>query len=266
MKEIPDGRDIQRIEEFLDLWGKIRIIKNNFNEAAFKVLGVAVWGNSDFPRCGARFTLDNGGYSDCGGFRESNSRDANLADVIIRIEDEKVKLKLWGKFIKVVRKLYDVQGIHLLERAGDLERLFQVFKHDLQEMDDDGYFSKDTDFETRIPFIILQDLAVNFMKHENKMDMIHEPEKLRESAKELIIYFTKLATPEVIKKCNYELTYCVELFLHYEWPIPKTLMGAAKYLLERDQKELQGEKEIFEEISRKLRKHMKAIRAAMPKN
>lgn len=258
-KELTE-KQIQKIKERLDYWNKTEITKKNFNKVAFELLGVAIWGNPEFPKCGARFTADEG-YSEGGGFRSRDKRNAIWANLIMDIDDEKLKKQLWKKFVSVVRKLYKVSGrISLLGRAGDLERLVNETKKRVQSTKQDIIKHG---FGISMCFGEIGYLVYNMVLHKDKLEFIKNPQRLTEIVESLIIQVVELATPEELEREYYELEDYIKFCIAYEEPIPPQLKGAAQYILNKNKEEVERERQRFEEREQQLKEYSTAIRKAL---
>lgn len=253
MSEELTEKRIQKIEERLDYWNKTEITKKNFNKVAFEILGVAVQGNSEFPKCGARFTL-NEGYNERGDFKQRDAPRANWANLILCIDDEKLKGQLWKKFLLVIRKLYKIHGGRtLLGIAGDLEQLLRGVKKIIKDNKDWASMCI-----SEINF-----LTHNMVLHKNKLAFVKDPEQLIQNVEELIIYVVELTTPEELKEDYWELESCIKFYIAYKNSIPSQLKGAAQYILNKNRKEIKREREMFEKREQQLKKYSTEIRKAL---
>ncbi len=249
-------RDIQHIEGVLDYWTKTRITRHNFNGAAFKILGIAVWGDPEFPKCGAIFNLDDG-YTESGRFRVSDKEKINFADTTVLVGSEVIRVRLWKKFIAVVEKLYKIRkDRYVLSRAGHLELYLKECERSVR--------SADKRFlETYAPE--LSTLAFVFIEHGNKLAFAKNPESLKLKVEELIVQTIEQMTPENRSKNLWELRDCVELFIFHGKPIPNILVEAARKMLKDNKEQLKAEKRHYEQNIKKLNEHRRRITSFLPK-
>ena len=247
---------IQRIERVLDCWIKTRITRNNFNGAAFKILGIAVWGDQEFPKCGATFNLEDGYQEVAGRFRVSDKERINFADAIVLIKEETIRVRLWKKFLAVVEKLYKVLNHnYILSQAGHLELYLKECERSIKSADRQflGSYADD-----------LSALAYVFIKHRNKLALMNNPELLRQKVEELIIQTIEQMPPEDRSKNLWEFRDCVELFIFHGKPIPTILIEAAEKMLKGDQEKLKEEKRHYEQRTKKLNEHIKILKYSTP--
>lgn len=259
MDDKPTTQQIEKMKERLNYWMGVEITKKNFNKAAFEILGMAVWGNREFPKCGARFTVDEG-YGESGIFRTRDRLGANWASVILCVENEKVRTQLWENFIGVVRKLHEiVGGTHILETAGDVEQLIAEIKKDIEES------AKGDVYEGLASFLFdyLSRLASNLVEHKDKLALIKNPEQLIRTTEGLILLVVDMASAEELERGHYELEKCIKFFIAYERPIPQQLKGVADCILQRNKEDIERARESFEEEERALKAYSTEIRRAL---
>lgn len=247
------SEEIKETERKLDKWLKIGINKSNVYKATYELLDAV-----PEDAKGVKKTW-HGGYSSRGKWRYDTNK-ARTGTIIAQIEDETTKKLLWAKFVKLIKAIYKIdKDRFVLQIAGCLDLLLQKTKKDIQEIE---CLKPGND-----TYVYLWDLGFFigvYRKHQDKMQFMNGPMKMRSDIEKLIEYILGfIENRKDLNKYYYELTSWAEVYLLHGKPIPRGLHPVARYMVAENKKSMQQQKEAFERNTKQLKDHIKKLRQAL---